>query len=64
MLLVQSRWGAPVLLYSETLEDVSRNSTGPEVFRGMGYWLFYGRDAFAATTTVLAGLPDPDERHS
>ncbi|MDG2232517.1 MAG: alpha-(1-_3)-arabinofuranosyltransferase family protein, partial [Ilumatobacter sp.] len=52
MLLVQSRWGAPVLLYSETLEDVSRNSTGPEVFRGMGYWLFYGRDAFAATTTA------------
>ena len=56
MLLVQSRWGAPVLLYSETLEDVSRNSTGPEVFRGMGYWLFYGRDAFAATTTASSPL--------
>jgi arabinofuranan 3-O-arabinosyltransferase len=52
MLVVQSRSGAPVLLYSETLEDVSRNATGPEVFRGMGYWLFYGRDAFSATTTA------------
>ena len=51
MLIVQSRFGAPVLLYSETLEDVSRNSTGSEVLRGLGYWLFYGRDAFAATTT-------------
>jgi arabinofuranan 3-O-arabinosyltransferase len=51
MLIVQSRFGAPVLLYSETLEDVSRNSTGSEVLRGLGYWLFYGRDAFSATTT-------------
>ena len=51
MLIVQSRSGAPVLLYSEALEDVSRNSTGSEVLRGLGYWLFYGRDAFAATTT-------------
>lgn len=51
MLVVQSRSGAPVLLYSETLEDVSRNSTGSEVLRGLGYWLFYGRDAFSATTT-------------
>ncbi len=51
MLVVQARAGAPVLLYSETLEDVSRNSTGPEVLRGLGYWLFYGRDAVTATTT-------------
>lgn len=51
MLIVQARFGAPVLLYSETLEDVSRNSTGSEVLRGLGYWLFYGRDAFSATTT-------------
>jgi arabinofuranan 3-O-arabinosyltransferase len=55
MFIVQSRYGAPVLLYSETLEDVSRNSTGSEVLRGFGYWLFYGRDAFAATTTSSLG---------
>lgn len=52
MLIVQSRAGAPVLVFSETLEDVSRNASAPEVFRGMGYWLFYGRDAFSATTTA------------
>ena len=52
MLVVQSRNGAPVLAYSETLADVSRNSTGSEVVRGLGYWLFYIRDAFGPTTTA------------
>ncbi|NND75551.1 MAG: DUF3367 domain-containing protein [Ilumatobacter sp.] len=52
MLVVQSRHGAPVLAYSETLADVSRSSTGSEVVRGLGYWLFYVRDAFAPTTTA------------
>jgi arabinofuranan 3-O-arabinosyltransferase len=52
MLVVQSRAGAPVLSYSETLEDVSRNATGSEVLRGLGYWLFYIRDPFAPTTTA------------
>jgi arabinofuranan 3-O-arabinosyltransferase len=52
MLLVQARHGAPVLNYSETLEDVSRNATGSEVVRALGYWLFYQRDAFAPTTTA------------
>ncbi len=52
MLIVQGRYGAPVLNYSETLDDVSRNATGSEVVRGLGYWLFYQRDAFAPTTTA------------
>jgi arabinofuranan 3-O-arabinosyltransferase len=52
MLVVQGRYGAPVLDYSETLEDVSRNATGSEVVRGLGYWLFYQRDAFGPTTTA------------
>lgn len=51
MLVVQSRHGAPVLSYSETLADVSRNSTGSEVMRSLGYWLFYVRDPFGPTTT-------------
>ena len=55
MLLVQSRYGAPVLAYSETLEDVSRNATGSEVLRGLGYWLFYVRDPVAPTTTASEG---------
>lgn len=60
MLYVQSRNGAPVLSYTETLADVSRNATGSEVLRGLGYWLFYQRDPFGATTTAsfdhLVGL--------
>jgi arabinofuranan 3-O-arabinosyltransferase len=60
MLYVQSRSGAPVLSYTETLADVSRNATGSEVLRGLGYWLFYQRDLAGATTTAsldhLAGL--------
>ncbi len=60
MLYVQSRSGAPVLSYTETLSDVSRNATGSEVLRGLGYWLFYQRDPVGPTTTAsfdhLVGL--------
>ena len=52
MLSVQGRLGADVLDYSESLEAVSRTSTSSEVLRGLGYWLFYLRDAYAATTTA------------
>jgi arabinofuranan 3-O-arabinosyltransferase len=55
MLVVQSRHGAPVLDFSESLEDVSRNSTGSEVLRALGYWLFYQRDPVGPTTS--ASLP-------
>ena len=55
MLVVQSRHGAPVLSFSETLEDVSRNSTGSEIIRSLGYWLLYQRDPIGPTTT--ASLP-------
>lgn len=52
MLIVQGRHGADVLSYSESLESVSFTSTSTEVTRGLGYWLFYIRDAFGATTTA------------
>ncbi len=52
MLLVQARFGAPVLRYSETLADVSFNSTGSEVLRSLGYWLFYVRDPLGPTTSA------------
>jgi arabinofuranan 3-O-arabinosyltransferase len=52
MLVIQGRYGADVLAYSESLESVSFTSTSTEVTRGLGYWLFYVRDAFAATTTA------------
>lgn len=52
MLSVQGRFGADVLGYSETLEDVSLTATSTEVLRGLGYWLFYVRDAFTFATTA------------
>jgi len=67
MLIIQGRRGGDVLAYSESLESVSFTSTSTEVLRGLGYWLFYLRDSFAAATTssldhlisipvVIAGL--------
>ncbi|MET0577641.1 MAG: alpha-(1-_3)-arabinofuranosyltransferase family protein, partial [Ilumatobacteraceae bacterium] len=50
--IIQGRQGADVLAYSESLESVSYTSTSPEVWRGLGYWLTYVRDAYAATTTA------------
>ena len=50
--LIQGRLGADVLAYSESLEAVSFTSTSPEVWRGLGYWLTYIRDPYAATTTA------------
>lgn len=52
MLVIQGRNGADVLAFSESLESVSFTSTSTEVLRGLGYWLFYIRDAFSATTTA------------
>jgi arabinofuranan 3-O-arabinosyltransferase len=54
MLATQSRYGAKVLGYSETLEAVSSTATSPEVLRGMGYWLAYVH-APSGTTTTAAG---------
>ena len=51
MLVIQGSFGAEVLPYSESLADVSLTSTAPEVWRSLGYWLFYVRDPYAATTT-------------
>jgi arabinofuranan 3-O-arabinosyltransferase len=51
MLIIQGRRGGDVLAYSESLESVSLTSTSTEVLRGLGYWLFYLRDSFAAATT-------------
>ena len=52
MLTVQGAHGADVLAYSETLDAVSLTSTSTEVMRGLGYWLFYIRDPYAAATTA------------
>ncbi|CAN5544940.1 alpha-(1-_3)-arabinofuranosyltransferase [soil metagenome] len=52
MLRTQGTYGADVLAYSETLQATSLTSVSTEVFRGMGYWLMYVRDAYASTTTA------------
>lgn len=54
MVVIQGRHGADVLAYSESLESVSFTSTSTEVWRGLGYWLDYVRDPYAATTTAAA----------
>ena len=51
MLMIQGKYGTDVLPYSESVADVSLTSTSAEVWRGLGYWLFYLRDPYAATTT-------------
>ncbi|MEX0846729.1 MAG: alpha-(1-_3)-arabinofuranosyltransferase family protein, partial [Ilumatobacteraceae bacterium] len=52
MLSQQSRYGADVLAYSESLRAVSTTSTSTETLRGLGYWLFYVRDAYGFATTA------------
>jgi arabinofuranan 3-O-arabinosyltransferase len=54
MLVVQSRHGADVLSYSETLEAVSFTSVSTETLRGLGYWLFYIRDPAGFATSASA----------
>jgi arabinofuranan 3-O-arabinosyltransferase len=43
-LSVQAGYGVDVLKYTETVKTVATASVAPEVFRGLGYWFFYGRD--------------------
>lgn len=52
--VLQSRQGADVLAFSETQGDVALTATATEALRGLGYWLFYVRDAFAPATTAAA----------
>jgi len=54
MLWIQGRHGADLLDYSESLEDVSYTASSVEVWRALGYWLMYVRDAYAPTTTAGA----------
>ncbi len=39
---LQSRYGADVLAYSETVQAVASTASAAEVQRGLGHWLFYG----------------------
>jgi arabinofuranan 3-O-arabinosyltransferase len=60
-LLMQGGYGIDILRYTETYKTVASASTGPEVFRGLGYWFFYGTDAlgpwFKSAVTETQSLP-------
>ncbi len=43
-LVVEGRYGIPIVRYTETYQAVAVASTTPEVVRGLGYWFFYGND--------------------
>ena len=43
-LVVEGRYGIPIVRYTETYQAVAVASTTPEVIRGLGYWFFYGND--------------------
>lgn len=54
-LVVQGRFGAAVLSYSEALPSTAATSTAPEILRGLGYWLLYDRNDVVPLTS--AGAP-------
>ncbi len=43
-LVVQGQYSLNILRYTETIDAVARSTSATEVLRGLGYWLFYGRD--------------------
>lgn len=43
-LWAQGAYGLDILRYTETMRVVSRTTLPNEVWRGLGYWFFYGRD--------------------
>ncbi len=45
-LWVEGAYGVNVLKYTETVLATSSTSSPEEVLRGLGYWYFYGSDAF------------------
>lgn len=60
-LSIQGRYGIDILRYTETYTTVANASSAAEVFRGLGYWFFYGTDAlgpwFKAAVTLTQSLP-------
>jgi len=47
-LAIQSRHGLPTLHLTENYKVVSDAATAPELFRGLGYWYFYGQGRLGA----------------
>ncbi len=47
-LWAQGSHGLPVLRFTETYKTVADAALAPEMFRGLGYWFFYGEDKLGA----------------
>ena len=51
----EGAYGLNVLKYTETVPTVSSTSLSSEVFRGLGYWYFYGTDKLGPWTAASVG---------
>ena len=54
-LWAEGKFGINILQYTETIPTVSSTSSSSEVFRGLGYWYFYGWDRTQAWTSASVG---------
>ncbi len=53
-LWAEGTYGINILKYTETIPTVTSTSLSSEVFRGLGYWFFYGRDSSEPWTAAAA----------
>ena len=49
---VEAAFGVNVLKYTETVPSTSQTSNAADIFRGLGYWYFYGTDHLGPWTTA------------
>lgn len=49
-LMIQGRYGIAILRYTESYQTVAQASISTELYRGLGYWFFYGKDGLGAWT--------------
>lgn len=49
-LMIQGRYGIAILRYTESYQTVAQASLATELYRGLGYWFFYGKDGLGAWT--------------
>lgn len=54
-LWAEGKFGINILQYTETIPTVASTSSSSEVFRGLGYWYFYGWDHSQAWTSSSVG---------
>jgi hypothetical protein len=54
-LWAEGAYGINVLKYTETIPTVASTSLASEVFRGLGYWYFYGQDKLQPWTSASVG---------